>query len=345
MYTNFQTCTNQFYHLNDKPELESIRYLVKKHAYEVSYGAKDQKKLKQKEESVCRIQDERQVSLNTYSNLVAIEPHLPRVWAISERRKQIIQNIAKLVSISIIDIQIQAQVDPIEESDITEIDIVENVVQLTRKCGYRSIINILKFIILKLIEKKILNFSNISIRISGDGCNVDRKVKHVLITFNIIDNLANIHKPKHHYTIVLYSGAEDYYFLKNSTRLLNNEFSNWKFLSFCLEFNAPNSTYFCLWYTISKKKHGNLNQEWTIEKNIEVLKINLNTYPGYQHYLLFNMIPLDYWIVDELHLMLCITDWLWDLVLTEIKTIGLFNNTTREIIEQEINKIGIHFQF
>ncbi|CAG8822985.1 20265_t:CDS:1, partial [Gigaspora rosea] len=109
MYTNFQTCTNQFYYLNNKPVLESIRYSVKRHAYEVSYGAKDPKKLKQKEESVCRIQDEGHISCDTYSNLAAIEPYLPRVWAISERRKQITQNIAELVPISIIDIQAQAQ--------------------------------------------------------------------------------------------------------------------------------------------------------------------------------------------------------------------------------------------
>ncbi|CAG8825735.1 22838_t:CDS:1, partial [Dentiscutata erythropus] len=123
IYTNFQACTNQFYHSNDKPVLESIRYSVKRYAYKVNYSAKDPKKLKQKEESVCRIQDEGYISRDTYSNLAAIEHHLPRVWAISERRKQITQNIAELVPISIIDIQMQAQVDPIEEPDITEIDI------------------------------------------------------------------------------------------------------------------------------------------------------------------------------------------------------------------------------
>ncbi|CAG8832140.1 35825_t:CDS:1, partial [Gigaspora margarita] len=48
----------------------------------------------------------------------------------------------------------------------------------------------------------------------------------------------------------------------------------------------------------------------TIEKNIEVLKINLNTYPEHCQYPLFNMIPLDYWIVNELHFMLQITKWL-----------------------------------
>ncbi|CAG8814582.1 44095_t:CDS:2 [Gigaspora margarita] len=267
---------DNYIHLNNKPVLESIRYLVKRHAYEVSYGAKDPKKLKQKEK-----------------------------LAISEKRKQITQNIAKLVPISIIDIQTQAQVDPIEEPNITKIDIVENIVY---------------------------------IRISENGCNVGHKVKHVLIIFAILDDLANIHKPKHHYTIVLYSCAEDYYSLKNLTKLLNNELHELSNNGIVVN----NTKWKC---TISKKEHSNLNQEWTIEKNIEALKINLNTYSGHRQYPLFDIIPLDYWIVNELHLMLHITDWLWDLVLTEIKAIRLFNDTTREIIEQEMNKIVIHFQF
>ncbi|CAG8722104.1 85_t:CDS:2 [Cetraspora pellucida] len=105
----------------------------------------------------------------------------------------------------------------------------------------------------KLIKKQILNFLNISIRITDDGHNVGHKVKHVLIIFTILDNLANIHKPEHYYTIILYSGAEDYNSLKNATRLLNNELHE---LS-----NNTNSTYFCLWCTISKKEQVNLDQE------------------------------------------------------------------------------------
>ncbi|CAG8831729.1 24776_t:CDS:2, partial [Cetraspora pellucida] len=101
--------------------------------------AKDPKRLKQKQESVCRIQDDGYISHDTY---------------------------AKVVPISVIDIQTQAHVDSIEEPDITKTDTVKNVIQLIRKCGYRSIINILKFIMPKLIEKQILNFPNISIRIT-----------------------------------------------------------------------------------------------------------------------------------------------------------------------------------
>ncbi|CAG8796736.1 2223_t:CDS:2, partial [Racocetra fulgida] len=74
------------------------------------YGIKDPKKLKQKQESVCRVQDERRIFCDTYT---------------------------KVVPISVIDIQTQAQIDPTEEPDITEVDIIENVVHSVRKCGYR----------------------------------------------------------------------------------------------------------------------------------------------------------------------------------------------------------------
>ncbi|CAG8775150.1 25183_t:CDS:2, partial [Cetraspora pellucida] len=89
----------------------------------------------------------------------------------------------KVVLISIIDIQIQAQVDLDEEPDIVKTDIIYNA---------------------KLIEKRILNFPNISIQISDDGFNCGHKVKHVLITFAILDNITNIYKPEYHYTLILY---------------------------------------------------------------------------------------------------------------------------------------------
>ncbi|CAG8725850.1 382_t:CDS:2, partial [Racocetra fulgida] len=105
------------------------------------------KKLKQKQESVCRVQDEGHIFRDTYSNLVAIKSHLPRIWTIYERRKQITQDMAK--------------------PDITEVDIIENVIHLVEKCGYRSVIDILKFIMPKLIEKKFLIFQILVLEFLG----------------------------------------------------------------------------------------------------------------------------------------------------------------------------------
>ncbi|CAG8596827.1 19188_t:CDS:2 [Racocetra persica] len=70
IYTNFQSYTPQFYHPDDKPVLESIWYSVKWYTYEVDYSTKDSKRLKQKQESICQIQDEKHMSRNVYSIIV-----------------------------------------------------------------------------------------------------------------------------------------------------------------------------------------------------------------------------------------------------------------------------------
>ncbi|RIA85398.1 hypothetical protein C1645_830833 [Glomus cerebriforme] len=50
--------------------------------------------------------------------------------------------------------------------------------------------------------------------ISGDGRNVGRKVKHVMITVALLDDLTNLFKSNYYYTTVLFSGTENYSTLK-----------------------------------------------------------------------------------------------------------------------------------
>ena len=80
--------------------------------------------------------------------------------------------------------------------------------------------------------------------------------------------------------------------------------SDWKFLSTCLGFNAPNSNHFCPWCQISKHDQGNNQINWKISKDME----KINEYPGHNKKPLFNMISLDHWIPDELYIMLRIFD-------------------------------------
>ena len=107
----------------------------------------------------------------------------------------------------------------------------------------------------------------IHLRISGDGRNVGRKVKHVMITVALLDDSMNLFKLDYHYTTVLFPGTENYPTLKvavnaliqelqelsNNGMIINNIFwnfelffsSDWKFLATCLGFNAANSNNFC----------------------------------------------------------------------------------------------------
>src|SRR5204862_5954844 len=80
------------------------------------------------------------------------------------------------------------------------------------------ITDILNYIMPLYIEQEILipETSTLHIRISGDGRNVGRKVKHVMVTMALLNDLNGLHKPDNHYTLVLYPGAETYESLKNA---------------------------------------------------------------------------------------------------------------------------------
>ncbi|CAJ0900386.1 7216_t:CDS:2 [Entrophospora sp. SA101] len=194
-----------------------------------------------------------------------------------------------------------------------------------------------------LINQKVLGYTlddNVHIRISGDGRNVGKKIKHVMITFAIMNNKNAIFLPDHHYSLVLYSGIEKYEYLQKALHQLIEELddidkngfidsigqkwritiyfsSDWKFLSICLGINNATANHFCPWCLCSKFDHSKLEKEWKISKKMEIIKVNYQAYPGHKLQPLFPMIPLTHWIPDELHLMLRITDRLWVLMLPE----------------------------
>lgn len=173
--------------------------------------------------------------------------------------------------------------------------------------------------------------------------------------------------PDNHYTMVIFPGAEDYNTLKSAMASFLQELrelatqgititnihwkinlyfsSDWKFLAICLGINAAKSNYFCPWCTIKKSQQGDLSLMWTISKNINMLKDNCNAYPGHYKPPLFDMIPIDHWIFDELHVMLRITDQLWSLVLHELIEEDLFDDVAREVITTEMYRIGVRFHF
>uniref|UniRef100_U9V3U0 Uncharacterized protein n=1 Tax=Rhizophagus irregularis (strain DAOM 181602 / DAOM 197198 / MUCL 43194) TaxID=747089 RepID=U9V3U0_RHIID len=78
---------------------------------------------------------------------------------------------------------------------------------------------------------------------------------------------------------------------------------------------------------------------------MSILNENPIAYPGHKLPPLFNMISLKNHVPDKLHIMLRITDRLWELVLQEIKNEGLFNDISRNIIIKEMEKLKIRFEF
>ncbi|CAG8620450.1 2913_t:CDS:1, partial [Scutellospora calospora] len=79
-----------------------------------------------------------------------------------------------------------------------------------------------------LVAQNVLNINNlvINIRILDDGYNVGRKIKHVIITCTVLDDILNIYKANSYYTIILYSGGENYKILQKVMELMISELHN-----------------------------------------------------------------------------------------------------------------------
>ena len=187
-----------------------------------------------------------------------------------------------------------------------------------------------------------------------------------MLTFAILNCKEFLFFPEYHYTLILYPGSEEYNTLDITTRSLRNELwqlkdqgfmigmthwrfefyfsSDWKFLIICLGFNSPTSNYFCPWCLIKKDQHNDLNANWTISKNMKNLKNNYTCYLGHKKTPLFDMINMENYLIDELHVMLRITDRLWSLLMHKIMASGFFD-IAHDIIIEEMHRIGVRFQF
>ncbi|POG57688.1 hypothetical protein GLOIN_2v1791450 [Rhizophagus irregularis DAOM 181602=DAOM 197198] len=344
---HFENSIKNFYNPKDRVVLRTLDFTIENKEYHVTFEDDDSVKKKQKLQSMAYVQDIENIPCNAYCHFAAVESTLPREYAISQTRQEINACIGELIPINFIDLNSTIiQKGPLEEPDITDPLIIEQVVSATGKGAYRSVKKILEYIIPSYIKKGVLDpaIPTIHLRISGDGQN-----------------------PDCHYTTVLFSGTENYLTLivavnaliqelqelSNNGMIINNIFwnfelffsSDWKFLATCLGFNAANSNYFCPWCEITKNQRGNRQVDWVISKSMSILNENPIAYPGHKLPPLFNMILLKNHVPDKLHIMLRITDRLWELVLQEIKNEGLFNDISQNIIIKEMEKLKIRFEF
>ncbi|CAG8757775.1 13269_t:CDS:1 [Cetraspora pellucida] len=173
-----------------------------------------------------------------------------------------------------------------EELDHINIGTINKVSRSEFIGGQRDFKELLQYIIPHLVQENVLSVDDptLHIRISGDGRNVGRKVKHVMITFMILNDIKNHHIPNYHHTVILYPRVEKYEPLEFILNLLINDLrdlknnglniantlwhfglyfsSNWKFLAICLGLNSANSNHFCAWCLCSKCEIGNIKQDW-----------------------------------------------------------------------------------
>ncbi|RGB30555.1 hypothetical protein C1646_765216 [Rhizophagus diaphanus] len=75
-----------------------------------------------------------------------------------------------------------------------------------------------------------------------DGCNVSHKIKHVMVTIILLNDLNGLQKPDNNYILVLYPGAESYESLKNTLTPLISDLSILKEKGFDQIGNKINTT-------------------------------------------------------------------------------------------------------
>ncbi|CAG8756780.1 42220_t:CDS:2 [Gigaspora margarita] len=376
--SNFEDQIKQQFTLNDNVTINELRFTVNNSSFRIVYQSKKNDEVSC-QTAIVRAIDYNKISRASYRSLAAICQDLPREKTIYERLYQINNFMNKNIPISLIDLNLdllpEDQLDSELDVHIMDSEIIDEVKNSIGKGVTRSIKDVLNFIIPSLIEKGILNYSEstLHIRISGDGRNVGNKIKHVMVTFTILNNM-NVFKSDSHLALLIYPGAESYDTLHIALSPLIRDLNDiksgfvdksgykwniklyisadWKFLSICLGHKSANSANFCLWCLINKSQNGigvfeinNEQDNWTISKKIEDINQRYSNIPGHKYPPLFPMIPIQNWVVDELHLMLRIYDRLWMLVLSELRSTRCFTDQIRQMIVSEMNRINVHFQF
>uniref|UniRef100_U9T6F7 Uncharacterized protein n=1 Tax=Rhizophagus irregularis (strain DAOM 181602 / DAOM 197198 / MUCL 43194) TaxID=747089 RepID=U9T6F7_RHIID len=143
---------------------------------------------------------------DAYRYFAVMESKLPREYAVSQTHQEIDAHMEQLIPINFVDLTPTITPDFSEEPDITDLIIVEQVNSAIGKGAYRSIKKILKYIVPAYIQNEKLDPASpiIHLRISGDGRNVKRKVKHIMITIALLDDSAKLFEPNYHYTVILF---------------------------------------------------------------------------------------------------------------------------------------------
>ncbi|RHZ52245.1 hypothetical protein Glove_463g63 [Diversispora epigaea] len=288
-------------HPEDNPKLKSIELDIKNKFYQISIGKENTEEIIYRVRAIVQACDKGQVARKGYRTLTSISQDLSREWRVSAERNTITIEMNKFIPISLINLTpLQSDESVNSEIHIDNLEIINNIQESIGK---------------------------------GDGRNVGRKVKQVMITFAILNNKNNLYYPENHHTIILYPEIEKYEILQE------------KGLKDHQGLNAANSKYFCPWCEISKEQQGDLSLKWKINKTINNIHQNYKCYRGYIRPAIFDMIPLQNWVPNELHIMLRITNVLWRLVIDELKSRNTWGNKARDVIIEEMKRINVRFHF
>ncbi|RIA79338.1 hypothetical protein C1645_840922 [Glomus cerebriforme] len=205
--------TEGIYHKSDRVALESVEISVNKTDYfQINFGSENKVDQSCKLQSVVKAIDQGQISRDSYRDLAAVETNLPQEHSVSSERIKITDHMNQLIKISLVNMSRQNELEEIiEEPDITNAEITQEVIDTVGTGIYRSAKDILLYIVTQLKKKKVLKSSDptIYLHVFGDGRNVGHKIKHVMVTFMILNHEKYHQHADYHYT-TMYPGTENY---------------------------------------------------------------------------------------------------------------------------------------
>lgn len=199
----------QHFAAEDKVTINELLFTVNESKFRIMYQSKKDKVDQQM--AIAQVMDYNRISRSSYRALAAVCQDLPREWIISKRINQINQIMNVNIPIYSVELQFKEKLNTSLEVHISDPEIVNEVEGVVGKGAGRSIKDILRFLIPSMINKGILNYSEptLHIRISGDGKNVGQKVKHVMVTFTILNKM-NVFSSSSHFALLIYPGIENY---------------------------------------------------------------------------------------------------------------------------------------
>jgi hypothetical protein len=226
-----------------------------------------------------------------------------------------------------------------------------------------------------LCKKPELRDGKIQIKISGDGAQMSRSTNFMMFSFAMLQLDENVMSSKTNKTVAIVNGPEKYETMKTSlsdffcevneliekkTLLVDGEDieldiflgGDMKFLLMIMGINAATSNYSCLWCLIHKDNRLDTSKPLNYYNETPLKRTFTSNSDGCIHPPLLN-ISLDHVIPDELHLLLRVTDRLFQNIIDKVlerDAIEDFNKASGQPkkvflnkLVSTINELGIPF--
>ena len=192
------------------------------------------------------------------------------------------------------------------------------------------------------------NDDKIQIKINGDGARMTRNSNFILLSFSILQTGESVMYAKENRTIAIVNGSEGYQTLQEAFREIfedinkmiasgkltvnnkevNTEFflgGDYKFILLMLGLKGTTSNYACAWCKVHKADRWKIEESYShyntpplvrsLEEICQMCSLSKDNFCCDKKALL--NIELDHIVVDELHLMLRVTDILTENIISE----------------------------